>query len=107
MEMISYKASSNIKNLLWSITSMTNGQNNNSDRLDRIEAIVESLARSAQAINNNHEERIQTLEDLVTRLTRLEEGQNRMLASIDDDRPTILRRLMTIENKVDRILERE
>ena len=30
-----------------------------------------------------------------------------MLASIDDDRPTILRRLMAIENQVDRILERE
>ncbi|MBE9043964.1 hypothetical protein IQ255_06015 [Pleurocapsales cyanobacterium LEGE 10410] len=86
---------------------MTNGQNGNGDRLDRIEAIVESLARSAQAINNDHEERIQTLKDLVARLTCLEEGQNRMLASIDDDRPTILRRLMTIENKVDRILERE
>jgi hypothetical protein len=86
---------------------MTNGQNNDSNRLNRIEAVVESLARSAQAINNDHEERIQTLEDLVARLTRLEEGQNRMLASMDEDRPTILRRLMTIENKVDRILERE
>ena len=86
---------------------MTNGANSNSDRLDRIEAIVESLARSAQAINNDHEERIQTLEDLVGRLTRIEEGQNRMLVSLDDDRPTILRRLMNIENKVDRILERE
>jgi hypothetical protein len=86
---------------------MTNGQSNSGERLDRIEAIVESLARSAQAINNDHEERIQTLEDLVARLTRLEEGQNRMLASMDDDRPTILRRLMTIENKVDQILERE
>ncbi|MGL5793308.1 MAG: hypothetical protein ACRC06_02695 [Waterburya sp.] len=86
---------------------MTNGQSNSGERLDRIEAIVESIARSAQAINNDHEERIQTLEDLVARLTRLEEGQNRMLASMDDDRPTILRRLMTIENKVDQILERE
>jgi hypothetical protein len=85
---------------------VTNGSSS-SDRLDRIEAIVESLARSAQAINNDHEERIQTLEDLVARLTRLEEGQNRMLASLDDDRPTILKRLMNIENKVDRILERE
>ena len=84
---------------------MTNGSSG--DRLDRIEAIVESLARSAQAINNDHEERIQTLEDLVSRLTRLEEGQNRMLASLDDERPTILRRLMNIENKVDRILEGE
>ena len=85
---------------------MTNGSNG-SDRLDRIEAIIESLARSAQAINNDHEERIQTLEDLVVRLTRLEEGQNRILASLDDERPIILRRLMTIENKVDQILERE
>jgi hypothetical protein len=51
---------------------MTNGQNNSGQRLDRIEAIVESLARSAQAINNDHEERIQTLKDLVARLTHLE-----------------------------------
>lgn len=51
---------------------MTNGSNSG-DRLDRIEAIVESLARSAQVINNDHEERIQTFEDLVKRLTRLEE----------------------------------
>lgn len=86
---------------------MNNGESNKGDRLDRIEAIVESLARSAQAINNDHEERIQTLEDLVARLTRLEEGQNRMLASLDDNQPTILRRLMTIENKVDQILEKE
>ena len=41
------------------------------------------------------------LEDLVTRLTRIEEAQNRMLANVDEDRPTVLRRLMAIENKVD------
>ena len=81
--------------------------NDNSDRLDRVEAIVESLARSAQAITNDHEERIQTLEDVVARLTRIEDAQNRMLATIDDDRPTVLRRLMSIENKVDQILDRE
>ena len=84
---------------------MTNTNGNN--RLDRIEAIVESLARSAQAITNDHEERIQTLEDVVNRLTRIEEGQNTMLASIDEDRPTILRRLMAIENKVDSLIERD
>jgi hypothetical protein len=85
---------------------MTNSNGNNSDRLDRIEAIVESLARSAQAITNDHEERIQTLEDVVSRLTRIEEGQNAMLASIDENQPTILRRLMAIENKVDTLIER-
>ena len=83
---------------------MTNSNGN--DRLDRLEAIVESLARSAQAITNDHEERIQTLEDVVSRLTRIEEGQNAMLGSIDENQPTVLRRLMAIENKVDTLIER-
>ena len=85
---------------------MTNSHGNSSARLERIEAIVESLARSAQAITNDHEERIQTLEDVVSRLTRIEEGQNAMLGSIDENQPTILRRLMAIENKVDTLIER-
>ena len=85
---------------------MTSSSGNNGDRLDRIEAIVESLARSAQAITNDHEERIQTLEDVVSRLTRIEEGQNAMLGSIDENQPTVLRRLMAIENKVDTLIER-
>ena len=86
---------------------MTNSNGNNSDRILRIEAIVESLARSAQAITNDHEERIQTLEDVVSRLTRIEEGQNAMLGSIDENQPTVLRRLMAIENKVDTLIERD
>lgn len=85
---------------------MTSSNGNSSDRLDRIEAIVESLARSAQAITDDHEERIQTLEDVVGRLTRIEEGQNAMLGSIDENQPTVLRRLMAIENKVDTLIER-
>lgn len=60
-----------------------------------------------------HEERIRRLEDTlirlddtVARLTRIEEAQNRMLASMDEDRPTVLRKLTAIENKVDTLLER-
>ncbi|MGL5832550.1 MAG: hypothetical protein ACRC1Z_04865, partial [Waterburya sp.] len=60
-----------------------------------------------------HEERMKRLEDTVirlddtvARLTRIEEAQNRMLASMDDDRPTVLRRLISIENKVDTLIER-
>ena len=99
----------------------------NSDRLDRIEAIVESNSRAIQAMMEQqatdrlkreeekaqHEERMRRLEDTVirlddtvARLTRIEEAQNRMLASMDEDRPTILRKLTTIENKVDTLLER-
>ncbi len=99
---------------------MTSNNGNNSDRLDRIEAIVESNSRAIQAMMEQratdrleHEERIRRLEDTVirlddtvARLTRIEEAQNRMLASMDEDRPTILRKLTTIENKVDTLLER-
>jgi hypothetical protein len=68
---------------------MTNSNGNNSDRLDRIEAIVESNSRAIQAMMEqratdrlSHEERMNRLEDLVTRLTRIEEAQNKMLAIV-------------------------
>ena len=91
----------------------------NNDRLSRIEALVESNSRAIQAMMEqratdrlSHEERMAKIEALlerhdesIARLIRVEEGLSRMLASIDDDRPTILRRLMAIENKVDQILE--
>ena len=50
---------------------------------------------------------IAKMEDVAIKLTSIEEAQNKMLASIDEDRPTILRRLMTIENKVDSLIERD
>jgi uncharacterized membrane protein len=60
-----------------------------------------------------HEERMKRLDDTVirlddtvARLTRIEEAQNRMLTSMDEDRPTVLRRLMSIENKVDTLIDR-
>jgi vacuolar-type H+-ATPase subunit E/Vma4 len=90
------------------------------DRLDRIEAIVESNSRAIQAMMEQratdrleHEERMARLEDTVirlddtvARLTRIEEAQNRMLASMDEDRPTVLRKLTAIENKVDTLIDR-
>ncbi|MGL6339199.1 MAG: hypothetical protein ACRC80_08675, partial [Waterburya sp.] len=79
---------------------------NNSDRLDRIEAVVESLARSAQAIANDHEERIRLLEETQRDLAQTSAGLARLLIALDEDRPTILRRLMAIENKVDTLIER-
>ena len=100
---------------------MTNSNGNNSDRLDRIEAIVESNSRTIQGIleqqatdrlkreeeKAQHEQRMARLEDLMASLVSIEQGQNRMLANIDEDRPTMLRRLMAIENKVDTLIERD
>ena len=114
---------------------MTSSNGNSSDRLDRIETILEATAQRQQETENivqsnsrllqamleqratdrlEHEERMARLEDTVVRLddtvarlTRIEEGQNRMLANMDEDRPTVLRRLMAIENKVDTLIERD
>ena len=75
-----------------------------------IEAMIEQRATDRLI----HEERMTELQntmirldDTVARLTRIEEAQNRMLSSIDEDRPTVLRKLTTIENKLDRILENQ
>lgn len=87
--------------------------------LEETRALANSNSRTIQAILEQqatdrlrHQERMDRLEATVTRLdetivrlTRIEEAQNRMLANIDEDRPTILRKLTSIENKVDRILE--
>jgi hypothetical protein len=40
------------------------------------------------------------------KLERMNEGLINLMSSIDDDRPTILRKLNTIETKVDTILDR-
>jgi hypothetical protein len=99
---------------------MTSSNGNNSDRLDRVEIIVESNSRAIQAMLEQqatdrlkreeekieHEQRMARLEDLMASLTSIEQGQNRILANIDEAQPTMLRRLMAIENKVDTLIER-
>lgn len=54
-----------------------------------------------------HEEQMSEMREAILRLARVEEGLVNMMSSVDEDRPTVLRRLMSIENKVDRILERD
>jgi hypothetical protein len=99
---------------------MTSSNGNNSDRLDRIERLLESVtqrtdsnARTIQGILDaraterlEHEEKMAVMADAIQRLIRIEEAQNRMLAGIDENQPTILRKLTTIENKVDTLIER-
>ena len=120
---------------------MINSHENNGDRLDRIESIIESNSRAIQAIleqretdRNNleevkqivvsnsrtiqamldqretdrieHEEKMTVISDAVQRLIKVEEGLVNMMASVDETQPTILRRLMVIENKVDSLIER-
>ena len=62
-------------------------------RISKLENIVERLDRN-----------ILNQQDAIARLIRIEEAQNRMLASMDEDRPTVLRKLDTIDTKLDRLL---
>ena len=79
---------------------------------EELKALIRSNARTIQGILEaraserlEHEERMQRLEGIVERLTNVQEGVSRLLASLDDDRPTILRRLNSIENKIDQLLD--
>ena len=71
---------------------------------DRLEH-EESMSANALQIRELKEIAARQEENII-RLTRIEEGQNAMLGSIDENQPTILRRLMAIENKVDTLIER-
>lgn len=94
--------------------------NNQPDRLNRIELLIEGNARAIQALTNDlvefrlivaedHEQARQEREQARQEREELRQatiGIANLLSSLDEDRPTILRKLNTIENKVDRLLER-
>lgn len=80
-----------------------------------LQQIVESNAKSIQALGDRMvelsniqeqaaEER-RELREATLRLEGVAEGIANLLSSLDSDRPTIIRKLNNIENKLDRILE--
>lgn len=85
-----------------------------------LQQIVESNARAIQAMldaqasdrleREEYRDRanatIVRLDTAIQRLTTLNEGVVNLLSSLDEDRPTVLRKLNAIENKVDLLLER-
>jgi len=88
---------------------------------EELRQLVESNARTAQAmldtIADARLEREELREGMITlqqgmgqlqeamvRLTNIQQGVSNLLASLDEDRPTILRKLTTIENKLDQVL---
>lgn len=97
---------------------MTNEQ---PSRIDRIEALVESNARTIQAMLEQqatdrlrHEEQMKELrngviklEAVSTQLTEVQQGMVGMLAAVDETQPTILRKLNSIENKIDRLSQNQ
>jgi len=82
---------------------------------EELRQLIESNARTAQAmLDTMAEARLEReelregtlkLQEAIIRLADTQNGIANLLASLDDDRPTILRKLTTIENKLDQILE--
>ena len=69
-------------------------QESDNRRILAIERTVQAMLEQRATDKLKHEERmgvaeerINRLEDVAVRLTRIEEAQNRMLASMDDERP--------------------
>lgn len=82
-----------------------------------LQQIVESNSRSIQALGDRIAEISLDIQALAERdaiaqeeraeLRRATIGIANLLSSLDEDRPTILRKLSSIENKVDRLLENQ
>ena len=84
-----------------------------------LQQIVESNSRAIQAMldaqasdrlereefRDRMDATIARLDTAIQRLTTLNEGVVNLLSSLDEDRPTVLRKLNAIEDKVDRLLE--
>jgi ABC-type transporter Mla subunit MlaD len=66
---------------------------------DRIAEIGNDIAEVTEIQRNAAEERAELRQATI--------GITNLLSSLDSDRPTILRKLNSIENKVDRLLEGE
>jgi hypothetical protein len=58
-----------------------------------------------QRVFVNQDRRMDELQNVMLRMSEVQNGLARILGALDEDRPIILRRLMSIENKLDRLIE--
>lgn len=80
----------------------------NTRNIAETKKITESNSRAIQAILDQrardqlkHEQQLEEQRELNRKMTRYIDGLGKMMTNIDEDRPTILRKLTTIENKLD------
>ena len=79
---------------------------------EELKQLIESNARAIQGMIEQrvsdrleHEERMRFLEENQRKLIQTQRGIANLVSSLDEDRPTVLRKLTSIENKLDRLLE--
>ena len=77
------------------------------ERFEELSAVTQAIGRDlAQLITTQQQSSI-ALNEAMIRLADTQEGVVRLLSSLDEDRPTILRKLNTIEGKVDTLLQHQ
>jgi cell division septum initiation protein DivIVA len=92
---------------------MQSAQREMQSTLSETQLLAQSIARGVQAMQDKalsdelkREEERAEHQAQMAELRHISQGLVNMLSSIDEDRPTILRKLNTIENKTDAILDR-
>jgi chromosome segregation ATPase len=77
------------------------------EQMQELTAISQATSRDVAQLVTTQQQSSQALNEAMIRLADTQEGVVRLLSSLDEDRPTILRKLNTIEGKVDSLLQRE
>jgi ABC-type transporter Mla subunit MlaD len=77
------------------------------ERMEELAAATQALSRDVAQLVTTQEQNSRELNQAMIRLADTQEGIARLLSSLDEDRPTILRKLNTIEGKVDSLIQHQ
>jgi hypothetical protein len=77
------------------------------ERMEELTAVTQAIGRDVAQLVTTQQRSSQELSEAMIRLADTQEGVVRLLGSLDEDRPTILRKLNTIEVKVDSLLQHQ
>jgi type II secretory pathway component PulJ len=77
------------------------------ERMEELTAVTQAIGRDVAQLVTTQQQSSQELSEAMIRLADTQEGVVRLLGSLDEDRPTILRKLNTIEVKVDSLLQHQ
>jgi ABC-type transporter Mla subunit MlaD len=77
------------------------------ERMEELTAVTQAIGRDVAQLVTTQQQSSQALNEAMIRLADTQEGVVRLLSSLDEDRPTILRKLNTIEIKIDSLLQHQ
>jgi peptidoglycan hydrolase CwlO-like protein len=77
------------------------------ERMEELTAVTQAIGCDVAQLVTTQQQSSQELSEAMIRLADTQEGVVRLLGSLDEDRPTILRKLNTIEVKVDSLLQHQ